>query len=258
MPALKNPLFFRGLVMLCLLGYTHPAPADAPPTTAPTTPPTTQVSTFHKTISKSIGYDYAIQFPHDYDNQSTHNKKYPLLIFLHGSGSCGGETSKLLNASIFKVCAQRQDSPFVIVAPHLPDYSGWWNVESLDVVLDHVLETCDIDPDRVYLTGASLGAYGVWDWACHRPNAFAAISPCAGEGNDDWAAKLKNVPVWAFHGDRDQAVALAEEQRMVNAVNKAGGSAKLTIYPNTGHNAWEQAYRDPALFDWFLSHTRHQ
>jgi len=90
----------------------------------------------------------------------------------------------------------------------------------------------------------------------HRPQAFAAIAPIAGEGNDDWAGELKRVPVWAFHGAKDQAVSLAEEQRMVNAVNKKGGSAKLTIYPDAGHNAWDRAYNDPALFDWFLSHLR--
>src|SRR5439155_1465792 len=83
-----------------------------------------------------------------------------------------------------------------------------------DALLDHMLATYDVDPDRVYLTGLSLGAYGVWDWSVHRPHAFAAIAPIAGEGNDDWAGELKDVPVWAFHGGKDQAVSLAEEQRM--------------------------------------------
>jgi predicted peptidase len=238
--------------MFSLVGYTH----AAPPATAPSTQPAARVTGFHKTISKSIGYEYIVQLPRGYDADAPHHKTYPLLIYLHGSGSCGGETSKLSSAGIFKAASQRDDRPFVVVAPHMPDYNGWWSVESLDAVLDHLLQTYDIDPDRVYLTGASLGAYGVWDWACHRPEAFAAIVPIAGEGNDDWAEKLKNVPVWAFHGANDKAVALAEEERMVDAVKKAGGDARLTVYPNTGHNAWDQAYRDPALYEWLLAHQK--
>ena len=251
MARFKIPLFIRGLVAFACVGYTH----GAEPAPSPSTQPTQRSETFHRTISKQIGYDFVVQLPRDYGGAG---KKYPLIIYLHGSGACGGETSKLLAAGIFKATSQREDSPFVVVAPHLPDYSGWWSVESLDAVLDHLLEKYDVDPDRVYLTGASLGAYGVWDWACHRPRAFAAIAPIAGGGNDDWADKLKHVPVWAFHGANDQAVALAEEERMVNAVKKSGGDAKLTIYPDTGHNAWDKAYRDPALFEWFLSHQRHQ
>ena len=138
----------------------------------------------------------------------------------------------------------------------MASYDGWWSVESLDALLDHVLASYDVDPDRVYPTGISLGAYGVWDWSCHRPQAFAAVAPIAGEGNDDWADQLRDVPVWAFHGALDKAVNPAEEQRMVNAVIKAGGNAKLTIYPDLGHNAWDRAYSDPALFQWFLSHRR--
>ena len=212
-----------------------------------------QRASFHKTIAKTIGYDFTVQTPRDY---SADRKRFPLIIFLHGSGECGRDLSKVEKHSLLKITSQQADFPFVIVAPQMPAYDGWWSVESLDALLDHVLATYDVDPDRVYLTGISLGAYGVWDWACHRPQAFAAIVPIAGEGNDDWAGKLKNVPVWAFHGANDKAVSPAEEQRMVNAVNKAGGSAKLTLYPDLGHNAWYRAYNDPALFGWLLAHPR--
>ena len=221
----------------------------------PATRPAQRRGSFHKTISKSIGYEFLVQLPRDYG--ATDGKKFPLIIVLHGSGECGNDLSKVANQGLPKIAAQRGDFPFILVAPQLPSFKEWWSVESLDALLDHMLATYDVDPDRVYLTGLSLGAYGVWDWSVHRPHAFAAIAPIAGEGNDDWAGELKDVPVWAFHGGKDQAVSLAEEQRMVNAVNKHGGNAKLTIYPDAGHNAWDRAYNDPALFDWLLAHRRH-
>jgi predicted peptidase len=219
----------------------------------PDSGPAREHASFHKNVTKSIGYDFVVQKPSGYGAEGM---KFPLIVFLHGSGECGHDLSKLEKHSLLKIASQQDDFPFVIVAPQMPAYDGWWSVESLDALLDHVLATYAVDPDRVYLTGLSLGAYGVWDWACHRPKAFAAIVPIAGEGNDDWADKLKDVPVWAFHGAKDQAVSAAEEQRIVDAVNKRGGSAKLTLYPDLGHNAWDRAYSDPALFEWLLAHSR--
>jgi predicted peptidase len=227
--------------------------ATTKPTSKASTKPALLQSGVHKTISKSIGYDFLIQLPRDYGQAG---KKFPLIIFLHGSGECGDDLDEVAGHGLPKIAAAKADFPFVLVSPQSPSEKEWWTVESLDVLLDHVLEEYAVDPDRVYLTGLSMGAYGVWDWACHRPEAFAAIVPIAGEGNDDFADDLKYVPVWAFHGAKDHAVSPAEEERMVNAVNKAGGHAKLTMYPDLGHNAWDRAYRDPALYEWLLSNRR--
>ena len=219
----------------------------------PSTQPSVQRESFHKSITKRVGYEYVVRFP----NASSAKGKLPLIIFLHGSGECGDDLSKVENNALLKSAPANDPSfPFIVIAPQLPSQKDWWSVESLDALLDHVLEKYPVDRDRVYLTGISLGAYGVWDWACHRPGAFAAIAPIAGEGNDDWASELKHLPVWAFHGAKDKAVSLAEEKRMVDAVNRAGGVAKLTIYPDAGHNAWREAYNDPELYRWFLAHAR--
>jgi predicted peptidase len=230
-------------------------------TQLPRTAPTTRAS-YHTNITKTIGYDYLILRPRNEDAAAAaaaanaSRRKFPLILYLHGSGDCGKGLDHLANRALPKIARDRADFPFVLVAPQMANYDDWWSVESLDALLDHILATEAIDPDRVYLTGISLGGYGVWDWACHRPQAFAAIAPIAGEGNDDWADQLRDVPVWAFHGAKDKAVNPAEEERMVNAVIKAGGDAKLTIYPDLGHNAWDRAYSDPALFQWFRSHRR--
>jgi len=228
----------------------------ATPTQVSRAAPTTRGS-YHTTITKTIGYEYLILRPRDDEAARGSAAKFPLIIYLHGSGECGKGLDQLANRGLPRISRDRgADFPFVLVAPQMANYDGWWSVESLDALLDHILATEAIDPDRVYLTGISLGAYGVWDWACHRPQAFAAIAPIAGEGNDDWADQIRDVPVWAFHGAKDKSVNPAEEERMVNAVIKAGGDAKLTIYPDLGHDAWDRAYSDPALFQWFLSHRR--
>src|SRR2546423_3998994 len=222
-------------------------------TTAPTTQSVVQRERFARTITKQVGYNYVVRVPRD----SSAKGKLPLIIFLHGSGECGDDLSKVENNALLKSAPANDPSfPFMVVAPQLPTQKEWWSPESLDALLDHVLDQYPVDPDRVYLTGISLGGYGVWDWSCHRPDGFAAIAPIAGEGNDDWAGELRHVPVWAFHGAKDKAVSPAEEERMVDAVNREGGEAKLSVYPDAGHNAWTRAYNDPELYRWVLAHPR--
>jgi predicted peptidase len=209
---------------------------------------------FHQTITKSIGYDYVVHLPPDYGER---RKRFPLIVFLHGSGECGRSLAKVEKTPVLKYARAHADEfPFIVIAPQSPSDKDWWQVESLDALLDHALASYAIDVDRVYLTGFSMGGYGTWDWACHRPRAFAAIAPIAGQGNDDWAGDLKNVPVWAFHGAKDKAVSPTEEKRMVDAVNRAGGNAKLTLYPDAGHDAWSRTYADPSFFAWLLEQKR--
>ena len=97
-----------------------------------------------------------------------------------------------------------------------------------------------------------MGGFGTWSLACEYPERFAAIAPICGGGNRWHAKRLKKVPVWAFHGAKDKGVPLEMSEEMVNAVNKSGGNAKLTIYPELGHNSWTQTYNDPELYEWFL------
>jgi predicted peptidase len=151
-----------------------------------------------------------------------------------------------------------RDWPFVLVSPQSPSELDWWDVDSLDAVLDDVLAKYEVDADRVYLTGLSMGGYAVWDWALHRPERFAAIVPISGEPNTDLAdiiAKAR-LPVWAFHGSKDKEVWPHEDQKMVNLIQKAGGDARLTLYEDAGLDAWTRTYANPELYRWMLSHRR--
>ena len=109
---------------------------------------------------------------------------------------------------------------------------------------------------RIYVTGLSMGGYGTWDLATRYPNRFAAIAPICGGGEPARACTVKHLPVWAFHGAKDEVVPLEQSQAMIDALAACDGNARLTVYPDADHDAWTQTYDNPELYDWFLSHRR--
>jgi len=126
----------------------------------------------------------------------------------------------------------------------------------LNGLLDEILASYKVDRDRVYLTGLSMGGFGTWALAAAHPERFAAIVPICGGGNPADAGRLKDLPIWVFHGAKDRAVPLERSEVMVNAIRKAGGSPKFTVYPEAGHDSWTGAYTDPELYKWLLKHLR--
>jgi predicted peptidase len=180
--------------------------------------------------------------------------RYPLLIFLHGSGESGTDINKVKANGPPKFLDTRPDFPFIVASPQAPDADTGFDLAAMNVLLDQLLQNLPIDKDRIYLTGLSMGGIDAYRWAGERPGTFAAIAPISAAGNTYDACKLKNVPIWAFHGGKDENVKTADGQAMVKASKECGGNIKLTIYPELGHSAWEPAYVDPALYEWFLSH----
>ncbi|MEJ5258862.1 MAG: prolyl oligopeptidase family serine peptidase [Anaerohalosphaeraceae bacterium] len=201
----------------------------------------------------TLTLDYLLYLPPDYEQKDS----WPLLVFLHGAGERGSDLNRVKAHGPAKLVEQGRDFPFVIVSPQCPE-GQWWPVLGREVLalIDEMLERYKIDPDRVYLTGLSMGGYGTWAIASAWPERFAAIAPICGGGRPFTAANLKKVPVWAFHGAKDPVVPLSESQQMVDAVNRAGGKAKLTIYPDAEHDSWTQTYDNPELYQWLLSHRR--
>ena len=116
--------------------------------------------------------------------------------------------------------------------------------------------TLPVDPDRVYLTGESMGGYGTWEIAVRYPDRFAAIAPVCGVGEAWLASRLVNLPVWAFHGAQDDRVPLRGSQEMVEAVTKCGGRPKLTVYPDMGHMIGDFVYGNEELYRWLLAQRR--
>ncbi|WP_083508322.1 prolyl oligopeptidase family serine peptidase [Erythrobacter sp. AP23] len=198
------------------------------------------------------GYRYQLFVPEAADGTET----WPLMIFLHGSGERGDDIDKVKVHGPPKHAELEPGFPFILISPLLPADQDW-EIGKLEAILDHALATLPIDSDRVYLTGLSRGAHATWRWGAHSPERFAALAPVAGTGDPQTACQLVDTPVWALHGDRDDVVPPEGSFAMARAIRNCGGRiSRLTIYPDLGHNAWDPAYEDPALYLWLLSQRR--
>ncbi len=190
---------------------------------------------------------YLVYLPEGYDDR---NQDWPLLIFLHGAGERGDDLNQVKKWGPPKRIEKGDPLPMIVVAPQCPK-EQWWNPGILDQLLDKIESDYRVDDKRIYLTGLSMGGFGTWAWGTARPQKFAALAPICGGGPVDQAAKLKDVPVWAFHGDADKTVTLEKTTNMVDAIQEAGGEkVKLTVYEGVGHNSWSRAYNDPQLWIW--------
>ena len=209
---------------------------------------------FEKTITKTLSCKYLLFLPEDYGEKQ---QQWPLILFLHGAGERGGYLEKVKKHGPPKIVENRKDFPFILVSPQCPQ-GDWWTekVELLINLLDDIVARYDVDEERIYLTGLSMGGYGTLALASTYPGRFAAIAPICGGGKRFMAPRLKDVPIWAFHGAKDKVVSLKESQEMVNAVKAQGGDAKLTVYPDAGHDSWTATYDNQQLYDWFLSHRK--
>lgn len=195
---------------------------------------------------------YAIRYPKGY----TSGQRVPVIFNLHGAGTRGTDISVLLEGCIFTLAEQSEDFPFAVVAP-LCQEDTWFDLfEQLRRFAIAMHRAPFTDPDRFYLMGVSMGGFAAWQLATSLPELFAAMVPICGGGMAWNAARLKNIPIWAFHGALDATVPVENSIHMVRAVNKKGGSAKLTVYPENKHDAWSDTYSNPEVFAWLLSHKR--
>ncbi len=119
-----------------------------------------------------------------------------------------------------------------------------------------MVERYKVDKDRVYVTGLSMGGFGTWSLAGFSPDRFAALAPICGGGDPNTVRRFAHVPVWVFHGAKDPVVPLAASEKMVEALKKAKGNVKVTIYPEAGHDSWSEAYANSELYEWLLQQKR--
>jgi predicted peptidase len=207
--------------------------------------------------------------------QGQANEKAPLLIYLHGAGGRGNNINKIQGqaGALSRGMQQFNKAPCFIVAPQClksmsEERKSTWTANDLNQLLKHLRATLEFDEDRVYLTGNSMGGYGTWAWAAQNPEHFAAIAPISGgigRGGpkditpdlDQWAQALVDLPVYAFVGAKDKVVPPDRSQRVVEAIQQAGGSqAQLKVYPDQGHGANKAAYSSPEFYEWLFSKRR--
>ena len=213
---------------------------------------------FEKQIITSIYFNYFLYLPKEYGQDP--NKRWPLLLCLHGVGERGNtinELERIKVNGIPKFLEDKEDFPFVVVCPQCPTNSFWVvQVENLNKLLDTLLEEYAVDEKMVYLTGFSMGGYGAWYFAMAYPEKFAAIAPICGGGMAWNAPMLANLPVWAFHGDKDPVVSFRESENMVNALKDCGGNVKFTLYKDIDHDSWTTTYNNTELYKWFLEQKK--
>ncbi len=213
---------------------------------------------------------YYVYVPREYDTSYAS----PAVIFLHGKGECGTDGEAPLGVGLGQVLMHDHlfpgsaRWPAIVIFPQKPTQeSSWLDHERLVLAtLDATMSKLNIDPDRVTLTGLSQGGCGTWEIAANNPHRFAAIAPICGYADaPNVPERVAHLPIWAFHGAKDDVVTPDRSQKIVDEVKRlqrdparasVAEPIRFTLYPNANHNSWDAAYDDPALAAWLLSQHR--
>lgn len=206
---------------------------------------------------KDNKFGYSIYLPEGY----TEDKKYPMIVALHGAGERGNGADELHYVEKIGICRSIKDGIFngecIVFAPQC-NHPWVWNQQVFDLkeLIEEIIATYSVDENRVSLTGMSMGGFGTWEMAMTFPDMFSAIAPVCGGGMAWRAGALKGMPVWAFHGDCDGVVNISNSIEMVNGARNHSSNVKFTVFNGVGHNSWDGAYLDTTVSEWLISHDR--
>ena len=212
----------------------------------------------NKTLSDFYGQGYLVYLPDGYeDNQK---KNWPLIIFLHGSGDIGDNLFLLAKASPFMMIREKGSLPFIIVAPLLGKSEFNWSFSDnyMNGVLEEIIDDYRIDRKRIYVTGLSMGGEATYRFALNNPDRFAAIAPLSAflSSPVEDMGKIKKLPVWAIHGEKDTIIPLRVGRKPVDGLKEAGGNILFTILADHDHDVWTDTYSDPNFYEWLLQHKK--
>ncbi|MEB8330337.1 prolyl oligopeptidase family serine peptidase [Flavobacteriaceae bacterium KMM 6897] len=224
---------------------------------------------------------YRIMWPENFDA----TKEYPVVLFLHGAGERGHDnTSQLTHgSSLFTDVGNRNDYPAIIIFPQCPKNDYWSNVKvdrsrsgvkkfrfkkegtptkAMDLLLnylDAMVGKPFIKKDQIYVVGLSMGGMGTFEILARRPNLFAAAMPICGGGNPKSVSNYaSNVPIWAFHGAKDDVVSPVFSIHMIEEIIEKGGTPKFSLYDTANHNSWDPAFNEPEFLSWLFSKRRNE
>lgn len=206
-------------------------------------------------------------------------RKYPLVIFLHGSGERGNDNEAQLKWGVHQFANERTmlEYPAIVIAPQCPANMGWGNfsgergsrnlkllptptkpMQLLYELIQKAKRTLPVDTSRIYITGLSMGGFGTFDAIQRYPDLFAAAVPVCGGGDASGAPVFASLPIWIFHGAEDPAVDMLFSVDMINALTKAGAHPGFTLYPEVGHFSWLGAYSDTQMMQWLFRQVKHK
>ncbi|MVM30171.1 phospholipase [Spirosoma sp. HMF4905] len=194
-------------------------------------------------------YPYLLYLPKEY---ATKKDDYPLVIYLHGGSQKGQDLNKLKTYGLPYLVDKGRDFNFIIASPQCPDGKFWSTDNWFDSLYTDLKMKYRIDPKRVYLTGISMGGYGVWQTAVAYPDKFAAIVPlCGGCDDSTQICRIKHIPVWTFHGTADDVISISETERLVRRLEECKGQVKFTRLEKEGHGI-QYLFENQAIYDWLL------
>jgi predicted peptidase len=206
---------------------------------------------YQKEIKRQVTANYLLYLPRDYGEK----EKWPIILYLHGGKGRGDDLSLLDWYPLPKMLSKNDSYPFMALIPQCPAGEMWTDTELLKALLDDVVAKYKVDSNRIYLVGYSMGGTGAWYLAYKHPEIFAAVAPMSGNTNPWWASRLKDIPIWAFHGKKDDRIPESETEEMAEAIKKEGGNIKISIDPERGHSPPSTAEHEE-LFKWLLNQKK--
>ncbi len=214
---------------------------------------------------------YRIYIPKKFKKE----RNYPLVLFFHGAGERGNDNVKQLTHGVEEILtySKKNGIETFILAPQCPENKQWvdtpWDAPSHTMsdkpsssmqlvlqLLDELIAVYPLDINRLYVTGLSMGGFAVWDIIQRFPDKFAAAVPVCGGGDASLAYRVKDVPIWAFHGDQDKTILPKRSRDMINAIKLAGGNPIYTEYKGVAHDSWTKAYANQEMLNWMFSQNK--
>ena len=213
-----------------------------------------QAHTLDATAAHPVHLPYLLFLPSAYHRDE--QTRWPLILYLHGGSLRGGNIERLRTLGLPHKLESDPDFPFVVVSPHCPEGEIWSDADAIAALLDRVMQDCRIDPQRVYITGHSMGGRGALYFAFRMPSRFAAVlalspySPITA-----WSDQLARVPLWVFHGTADTAAPISETRELVQHTEAAGGHPRFSTLEGRDHFILD-VYDRPEVYEWLASHKR--
>ena len=212
---------------------------------------------YEAVVNIPIKLNYTLYVPDDYQETDS---ELPLVLYLHGVGERGTDLKKLELNGIPELISRGRQFPFITLAPQCPSF-GWWSrseyVEALASLTKEIIRSNRIDKNRIYVTGLSMGGYGTLALAKKHPELFSAIVPiCGGMDDHKDIKRLENMPIWLFHGDKDNTHPVEHSIAIYDLLKSNNKKIKLTIYEGVGHNSWDETYANDKVYEWLLNHKK--
>lgn len=212
--------------------------------------------TFKKKNPEEVDLNYLLYLPNDYQQNKL---DYPLVLFLHGAGERGDKLEKVKIHGIPKRVDEGINFPFICIAPQCPK-EGYWDrpeyVSTLISLIEEIEDDYRVDSNRIYGTGLSMGGLGTLAIALKKPELFSAIISVCGGAKMDNIQRLNQLPIWLFHGDRDDVHPVNNSIIIFQALSSVNSQVLLTVYGGVYHDSWTQTYENQDIYNWMLKYSK--